>query len=88
MTANTNPVLPKTLAARFKPELTNFASLPDDAYIDVGVVSGLLGCSRNTVWRRVAAGILPTGVKIGPNSTRWNVGAIRRYLANLGEVAE
>lgn len=40
------------------------------------------------VWRRVAAGILPTGVKIGPNSTRWNVGAIRRYLANLGEVAE
>lgn len=67
-----------------KAGFSGFSTYPDEALVDADVVAELLGCSRNTVWRRSRAGILPAPVKTGPRSTRWNVGALRRYLAGLG----
>ncbi|MGU7843021.1 helix-turn-helix transcriptional regulator [Burkholderia sp. AW33-5] len=63
--------IPKALAA--------FDSLPDSAHVDVRSVAGLFGCSVPTVWRRVAAGLIPTAKKFG-HSTRWNVGELRKFL--------
>ena len=80
---HTATALPNVHSAPVKPAFTGFTAFPDEALIDVKVVAGLLGCTRNTVWRRARAGILPAPVKTGPRSTGWRVGAIRQYLANL-----
>jgi predicted DNA-binding transcriptional regulator AlpA len=63
--------------------LANLDTLPDAALIDVALVSAWLGCSKNTVLRRVREGIMPKPIKTGPMSTRWSVGAIRAYVAGL-----
>lgn len=73
----------KTTGATIPPALANFDVLPDSAFIDVAIVAALLGCSRNTVWRKARAGELAPPVKTGPNSTRWRVGEIRSYLAAI-----
>lgn len=86
MTTHTTTA-PETKPAPSRSGFTGFSSYPDEALVDVGVVAELLGCSRNTVWRRSRGGVLPAPVKTGPRSTRWNVGAIRRYLASLAEGA-
>lgn len=70
-------------AARVNPSLVNFAVLPPEALVDVKTVAALIGCSENTVWRKARTGILPRGIKISEASTRWQVGAIRKYLASL-----
>jgi len=63
--------------------LTNFAELPDDAHVRVPVVAALFACSENSVWRRSRLGLIPAPVKIGPQMTAWNVGALRTALAKL-----
>ena len=73
----------RTAAARIPPALANFDALPDSALIDVATVAALLGCSRNTVWRKARAGELASPIKTGPNSTRWRVGSIRAHLAAI-----
>lgn len=60
-----------------------FDSLPDAALIDVKTVSIIVGKSVSSVWRDARHGRFPRPVKIGPMSTRWPVGDIRTYLANL-----
>ncbi|MCA8296313.1 transcriptional regulator [Burkholderia sp. AU30198] len=57
----------------------SFDSLPNSAHVDVRAVAGLYGCSIPTVWRRVAARLIPTPKKFG-HSTRWNVGELRATL--------
>lgn len=74
---------PTTHGARINPSLANFPSLPAEALIDVKTVAVLIGRSANTVWRMARAGTLPAPIKVGPNSTRWKVGAIRVYLASI-----
>ncbi len=64
--------------------LANFDTLPDSAMVDVKTVAGILGRSTGSIWRDARQGTIPKPVKTGPYSTRWNVGAIRRHLANLG----
>lgn len=66
------------------PSLAAFDSLPDAALIDVSTCAALLGCSRNTVWRRAATGALPKPLKVSPQQTRWRVGDVRKALASLG----
>ena len=66
-----------------KPSVSHFDSLPASGLVDDKTVAGVLGCSRNTVWRKAKAGDIPSPVKVGPKTTRWQVGAIRGYLASL-----
>lgn len=71
------------------PSLTNydlpkrvqqFDALPDSALMNVKEISLLSGKSAATLWRDVHDGLLPKPHKIGPNSTRWRVGDVRRFL--------
>ncbi|MEB2544361.1 helix-turn-helix transcriptional regulator [Burkholderia cenocepacia] len=68
--------LAKALLSR---ALVSFDDLPDSAHVDVRTVAGLYGCSVATVWRRVAAGMIPSAKKFG-HSSRWNVGELRAVL--------
>lgn len=69
-------IIPDALAA--------FDSLPNSALVDDKVTSGVLGCSRNTVWRRAkAGGIWPKPIKVSDQQTRFRVGDIRKTLAAL-----
>lgn len=57
-----------------------FPALPDDAKIDIKVVSQLMGRSPSSLWRDVAAGRLPAPDRLGPRCVRWRVGDIRNTL--------
>jgi predicted DNA-binding transcriptional regulator AlpA len=65
--------------------LKHFDSLPDSAHVRQPVVEALFGYSASTVWRRVNSGALPKPEKLGPRTTAWNVGKLRRALR--GEAA-
>lgn len=65
--------------------LAQFDDLPDSASVRLPVVAALNGISAPTVWRWVKAGRLPAPKKLGPNTTAWNVGELRR--ASAGRVA-
>ena len=45
------------------------------------VVAALYSVGPATVWRWVKAGRLPAPVKLGPNTTAWRVGELRRVMA-------
>lgn len=66
--------------ARLQRTLTLFDSLPDDALVDIHVVSNLLSRSRASIWRDVLAGRLAAPLSNGPKSTRWRVGDVRAAL--------
>lgn len=72
-TAKTKAEIPTALA--------NFDQLPDSAFVRLPVVAALNGISAPTVWRWVKAGRLPQPSKRGPNTTAWNVGALRQTHA-------
>lgn len=63
--------------------LINFDRLPDGAYVRVGVVAKLLGCSIPTIWRKARNGTLPKPVKFSTHVTSWNVGDIRQMLSAI-----
>ena len=60
----------------------DFDKLPDSAGVPVQVVAALQGINAVTVWRRAKNGLLPASQKTG-GSTRWNVGALRRSMAQV-----
>lgn len=60
-----------------------FDNLPDCALINLFILCNILSCSPATVWRRVKDGKMPSPIKVGIRTTRWRVGDIRLYLANL-----
>jgi predicted DNA-binding transcriptional regulator AlpA len=63
-------------------QLRNFDQLPDSAFVDIRVVRGLFGDpAASTIWRWVKRGTLARPDKVGPNKTCWNVGRLRRALA-------
>ncbi|MBT5351199.1 MAG: transcriptional regulator [Rhodospirillales bacterium] len=64
--------------------VTVFDDLPDGALTDISEISALACRSRASIWRDVHEGRLSQPHKVGPNATRWYVGAVRRYL-NGGE---
>lgn len=61
--------------------LTDFDNLPDAAHVRLPVVCSLYACSDETIRRRVKAGHIPAPRKLGPRVTAWNVGDLRRALA-------
>jgi predicted DNA-binding transcriptional regulator AlpA len=62
--------------------LETFPLLPDEALIEIRTVSALLGRSRASIWRDVAAGRLVAPVKVG-GSTRWPVGGVRAAMVGV-----
>jgi predicted DNA-binding transcriptional regulator AlpA len=58
--------------------LAHFDDLPNSAHVRLPVVAALNGVSEPTVWRWVKAGRLPAPLKLGPNTTVWRVGDLRR----------
>ncbi|MDE2368513.1 MAG: AlpA family phage regulatory protein [Burkholderiales bacterium] len=61
--------------------LVQFDTLPDAAHVRLPIVCALYAISAPTAWRWVKAGRLPAPIKLGPNTTGWNVGALRRSFA-------
>jgi predicted DNA-binding transcriptional regulator AlpA len=76
MLESTPPPQPTNLPVRVQ----QFDMLPDSALMNVGEVSLLSGKSIATLWRDVQAERIAHPIKIGPNSTRWRVGDVRRFL--------
>ena len=75
------PSIPTATAA---PALAQFDTLPESAHVRLPVVAALHGIGPATVWRWVKSGRLPAPLKLGPNTTAWNVGALRRAMAQVG----
>jgi predicted DNA-binding transcriptional regulator AlpA len=65
--------------------LKNFDQLPDSASVRQPVVEALYACSSASVWRGVAAGRIPKPRKLSPRTTCWNVGELRKALAEVGK---
>ena len=63
--------------ARLKQRLELIGSMPDDAAIDIQILSVLLSRSVASIWRDVKAGRIAAPFKAGPRSTRWKLGAVR-----------
>lgn len=58
------------------------ASAPDDALTDVRCVAGYCAAGVSTVWRWLAEDPdFPKPIRLSSRCTRWNVGAVRRYVA-------
>lgn len=71
-----------------------FDQTPDSAYLRERQLLGdtrdpngpkLLPISRATLWRMVREGRFPSPHKLGPNTTAWLCGDVRRYLRNLSK---
>lgn len=58
--------------------LAHFDNLPDAAHVRLPIVAALNSVGPATVWRWVKSGRLPAPVKLGPNTTAWRVGDLRR----------
>ena len=66
--------------------LAQFDNLPDSAHVRLPTVAAWRGISAASVWRHVKAGLLPKPVKLGPNTTAWKVGDLRRVVTQqVGE---
>lgn len=63
-----------------------FDALPDAAFVRVETVAALYSVTPVSIWRWSKAGLIPKPRKLGPQVTAWNVGEIRRALAQ-GEAA-
>lgn len=74
----------KALAGQQLPELENFDRLPNAGFVKQRVVQALYTCSSATLWRRVAAGLIPPPTKLSGRSNGWNVGQLRKSLASAG----
>lgn len=59
----------------------SFDTLPDAAHVRLPVVATLYATSHSNVWRWVRDGLIPQPRKLGPQTTVWNVGDLRRALA-------
>lgn len=72
----------KQTPCKINPALNNFSYLPDLAYVRLDTVKALYACSAASVWRGVNAGRIPKPRKLSPRTTCWNVGELRKALAN------
>ena len=60
----------------------SFDTLPDAAHVRLPVVATLYAISHSNVWSWVKDGRIPQPRKLGPQTTVWNVGELRRALAS------
>lgn len=87
-TAAPNGVDAATIPAPIAPQLAQFDSLPESAHVRLPTVSALHGIGPATVWRWVKVGRLPAPVKLGPNTTAWRVGELRKSMARTAQPVE
>ena len=55
--------------------------LADDALLALSAVERIVGRSRTSIYKGIAAGTFPRPVKLGPKSTAWRCGDLRAWLA-------
>jgi predicted DNA-binding transcriptional regulator AlpA len=79
--ANTEPINIRT-----RRTLELFSLLPDDAMLDVRVVSIILNRSVASIWRDAKCGRLANPIRIGARSTRWRVGDVRNALRGADQM--
>ena len=60
---------------------TTFDERPDSGFVSVSELAEVYAVSVDTVWRWARQKRIPAPVKLGPNTTRWSVGAIRQALS-------
>lgn len=65
--------------------LRHWDILPNQAYVDIKVLVGIYGRSSASLWRDCASGRIPSPRKFSPGCTRWNVGEIRKSLADAAK---
>ena len=54
-----------------------------DRLLNVDQVAEILGVSRVTIYRRLADGIIPAGVRLGPRAVRWRESTINDLIEGL-----
>lgn len=64
---------------KLSPAVQHFASLPDDARMDLADVQTITRLSRSTINRRILSGMFPNPVERGAKSF-WRVGDVRAFL--------
>lgn len=67
-------------AKRLQQLLEFFPALPDSALVPIELVQVLSGRGITSIRRDISAGKLCPPTHIGPNCSRWPVGAIRQYI--------
>ncbi len=65
--------------------INSIDTLPDSARVSDREIAQLVGIAPTTVWRWAKAGILPAPHRIGLRCTRWNLGEVRKALAQDSE---
>lgn len=65
--------------------LRTFDTLPNCAFVRVGVVAALYSVTTVSIWAWAKRGFIPAPRKIGPNVTAWNVGALRSAIREAGK---
>lgn len=65
------------------PSEPSFDALPNAAHVRLRMVATLYGTSPSNVWRWVKEGRIPKPRKLGPQTTVWNVGDLRRALSEV-----
>lgn len=78
---------PSNHKATISQALANFDALPASAHVRLPVVAALHSVGPATIWRWVKSGRICAPKKIGPNTTAWNVGELRRVMAAAAEEA-
>lgn len=64
--------------------ISSLDNLPASALLSDREIAQLVGVAPTTIWRWAKAGILPPPQRIGLRCTRWNLGEVRKALAQNG----
>lgn len=68
--------------------MSNKTPTPHPKYSAVCALAQKYGVSEATIWRWAKAGRIPAPLKLGPNTTRWDVEAVEAALARAAEGGE
>ena len=60
--------------------IRSFSSLPNEALVDLKVVSALASRSRSSIYRDIQREQFAEPVRLGKNTSRWRVKDVRAYL--------
>ena len=60
--------------------IRTFETLPNEALVDLKMVSSLASRSRSSIYRDIQLGYFVKPLRIGKSSSRWRVGDVRAYL--------
>ncbi len=90
---DSTPVLPPTGALTSR-QVSQLDAMGDESLLRIWQIVGdphadppvlpLIPISKTTIWAWVKAGRFPAPVNLGPRTTAWRVGDVRRWLTNGG----